>query len=223
MEKIKAYNLWVDRVCKYIEEVGPIINAPSSAMQSAPVLDKSPDVIFLGHDAREPFDFNGADKNRFFVGNPEFIPNRHKWVMWNRLDKAFRRNGLERFVTDGNFMLYGELESTDEIYMRYFDMLLDYNVNAQIPGTTIEGFVSTVREYYEKITADFAAYSGARIRRDETCEKNLIALAEWETKRPDGYYKSQQAKQSKRVMQVGKTECVYVENFTGTPAYSKAH
>ena len=104
MEKIKAYNLWVDRVCKYIEAVGPIINAPSSAMQSAPVLDKSPDVIFLGHDAREPFDFNGADKNRFFVGNPEFIPNRQKWVMWNRLDKAFRRNGLERFVTDGNFM-----------------------------------------------------------------------------------------------------------------------
>ena len=105
MEKIKDYNLWVDRVCKYIEEVGPIINAPSSAMQSAPVLDKSPDVIFLGHDAREPFDFNGADKNRFFVGNSEFIPNRHEWVMWNRLDKAFRRNGLERFVTDGNFML----------------------------------------------------------------------------------------------------------------------
>ena len=78
-------------------------------------------------------------------------------------------------------------------------------------------------EYYEKITADFAAYSGARIRRDETCEKNLIALAEWETKRPDGYYKLQQAKQSKRVMPMGKTECVYVENFTGTPAYSKAH
>lgn len=105
MDKWQTYNSWVDRVCAYIEEVGPIVNAPSSAMQSAPVLDKSPEVVFLGHDAREPDNFYGADKNRFFKGNPDFIPNRHTWIMWSRLEHAFRKNGLDKLVTDGNFML----------------------------------------------------------------------------------------------------------------------
>ncbi len=81
--------------------------------------------------------------------------------------------------TDGNFMLYGELESNDDIYMRYFDMLLDYNVTAQIPGTTIEGFVSTVREYYDKITALKipVKYIGTTKFEEELYEETIKALA----------------------------------------------
>lgn len=100
----EKYDLWVDKVCAYIEEVGPTVKAPSCTMQSAPVLDKQPRVLFLGHDAREPYDFEGANRDRFYTGNNTFIPYRHKWTIWNRTEKAFRSVEADEFVTDGNFM-----------------------------------------------------------------------------------------------------------------------
>lgn len=54
---------------------------------------------------------------------------------------------------DGNFMMYGELESGEDIYNRYLDTLLEYNVSARPYGTTTEQFIKNVRKYYDKITA----------------------------------------------------------------------
>lgn len=51
-----------------------------------------------------------------------------------------------------NWLGYGELDSTDEKYMDYYDMMLDYNIcGYTYPHTTAEEFVSYVREYYSKV------------------------------------------------------------------------
>lgn len=54
---------------------------------------------------------------------------------------------------DGNFMMYGELQSNDEIYMRYYDTLLKYNVTSPLRGDNIDEFIGYVKSYYNKITA----------------------------------------------------------------------
>lgn len=54
---------------------------------------------------------------------------------------------------NGNFMMYGELESGEDIYNRYLDTLLEYNISATPYGDTAEDFVKSVRKYYDKITA----------------------------------------------------------------------
>ena len=51
-----------------------------------------------------------------------------------------------------SWMGSGELDSTDEKYMDYYDMMLEYNLCAYtFPHTTAEEFVSYVREYYDRI------------------------------------------------------------------------
>ena len=54
MGKQELYDQWVNKVCQYIENVGPEINCTSCAMESKPALDRSPQVVFLGYNAHEP-------------------------------------------------------------------------------------------------------------------------------------------------------------------------
>lgn len=88
MDKQELYEKWVDKVCQYIESVGPEFNCTSCAMQSKPVLDKSPQVVFLGYNAHEPFPYQGANKERFYEGNPYFYTEREKWPVWGKLYAA---------------------------------------------------------------------------------------------------------------------------------------
>ena len=90
MDKQELYEKWVDKVCQYIESVGPEINCTSCAMQSKPVLDKSPQVVFLGYNAHEPFPYQGANKERFYEGNPYFYTEREKWPVWGKLYAAMK-------------------------------------------------------------------------------------------------------------------------------------
>ena len=53
-----------------------------------------------------------------------------------------------------DWLTYGELDSTDEKYMDYYDMMLDYNVcGYTYPHTTAEEFVTYVRKYYSKVSS----------------------------------------------------------------------
>ena len=54
---------------------------------------------------------------------------------------------------NGNFMMYGELESGKDIYNRYFETLLDYNITSTPYGDTAEEFVESVRKYYDRLTS----------------------------------------------------------------------
>lgn len=101
----EKYEAWVDRVCTWIEEVGPKVNGPSSAIQSPPALDGHCKVLFLGHDAHEQGSFYGANRDRFFAGNSTFKDAHRKWPIWNRPCNSFRRIGHSEILDPGNFML----------------------------------------------------------------------------------------------------------------------
>ena len=104
MTKQELYGRWVDKVCQYVERVGPEINSTSCAMQSKPVLDKSPQVVFLGYNAHEPFPYQGANKERFYEGNPYFYTEREKWPVWGKLYAAMKWAKFTEPMEDGNFV-----------------------------------------------------------------------------------------------------------------------
>lgn len=109
--KKELYDRWVDEVCAFLEEVGPKLNRCCSAMQSRPVLDKSPEVVFLGYHPHEDFGWipeKGADRERFYKGNPSFYADngkeRMKWPVWAKLYGAMEWANCARPMEDGNFV-----------------------------------------------------------------------------------------------------------------------
>lgn len=104
MEKQELYDKWVDKVCQYIEQVGPEINCTSCAMQSKPMLDKQPQVVFLGYNAKEPFPYQGPNRNRFYEGNPSFYTDRDNWHVWRKLYDAMKWAKYTEPMDDGNFV-----------------------------------------------------------------------------------------------------------------------
>lgn len=106
--KKELYDAWVERVCRFIEEVGPGLGLTSCAMQSKPVLDKQPEVVFLGYNAHEVDGYMGANRERFYEGNPYFHADTQdpKWKVWYRTRDMFSYppvNWAEP-VTEGNFV-----------------------------------------------------------------------------------------------------------------------
>lgn len=105
MTSKEKYDLWVDRVCNFIESVGHDVNGPSSAMQSPPALDGHCNILFLGHDAHEPWGYLGVDRKRFYEGNGTFKDAHKTWRYWVRPYQSFRRIGYDNLLNAGNFML----------------------------------------------------------------------------------------------------------------------
>lgn len=84
-ERKALYDRWVDLGCAFLEEAGPKLDRCCSAMQSRPVLDKSPDVVFFGYNAHETDKFC-IDKNRFYTGDPYFYTDgKTNWPVWSKL------------------------------------------------------------------------------------------------------------------------------------------
>lgn len=105
MTTSEKYTQWVERVVSFLEETGRALNRCCSVMQSKPVLDKQPQVLFLGYNAQEDFGFVPIDKNRFYEGNPSFYSEeRNKWRIWQRLYGAFKWAECISPVTEGNFI-----------------------------------------------------------------------------------------------------------------------
>ncbi|MFJ1365649.1 hypothetical protein ACILPE_04375 [Capnocytophaga canimorsus] len=105
MTTSEKYIQWVERVVSFSEKTGRALNRCCSVMQSKPVLDKQPQVLFLGYNAQEDFGFVPIDKNRFYEGNSSFYSEeRNKWRIWQRLYGAFKWAECLSPVTDGNFI-----------------------------------------------------------------------------------------------------------------------
>ena len=69
MTRKELYDNWVERVCHFLEETGPKLGKGGrccSTFQSAPVLDKSPDVVFLGYNPHEDYGYVPVDRERFY-------------------------------------------------------------------------------------------------------------------------------------------------------------
>lgn len=106
----ERYHEWVERVCAWGEKVGPEVNLPFGTMQSPPALDGKCEILLLGHDANETNEsnesngFKGANKSRFFTGNP-YWNTRDKWRIWSRPYVSVCRIGAKELLSEGNFMM----------------------------------------------------------------------------------------------------------------------
>ena len=105
------YDDWVSRVCSFLLEVGPKLGKRGThcaSFQSKPILEKQPDVVFLGYNPHEEWDFYKEEvtKTRFYEGNPSFYTKeRKKWRVW-RLYGMFNWAGYKKPVEDGNFIFF---------------------------------------------------------------------------------------------------------------------
>ena len=106
------YDNWVQRVCAFLAEEGPKLNKHCASFQSKPILDKQPDVVFLGYNPHENWEYFKEDSQpeRFYEGNPSFcnpeMRKRGNWKIWNRIYDAFDWAEYTRPVEDGNFVFF---------------------------------------------------------------------------------------------------------------------
>ena len=120
-ETIKQkYDEWVTRVCSFLEEEGPKLNLPCVSFQSKPILDKHPDVIFLGYNPHEPGSFtqNESIRNRFYDGNIAFYKEeRNNWPIWKPLYESFKWAEYSNPIEDGHFVFFNAIYfGTKNIY-----------------------------------------------------------------------------------------------------------
>lgn len=109
MSRKELYDNWVDRVCRFLEETGPALGPEGrccGTFQSAPVLDKSPDVVFLGYNPNEEYGYVHVDRDRFYKGNPYFYASRDKWKIWHKLYGAMNYVKYLTPLDDGNFVFF---------------------------------------------------------------------------------------------------------------------
>ncbi|GHV15338.1 hypothetical protein FACS1894169_06400 [Bacteroidia bacterium] len=110
MNKKERYDAWVDRVCDFIEEVGPRLGKCASAFQSKPILEKQVDALFLGYNAHEDYPFAGVNRERFYEGNPFFYKEQYTkkwnndWKVWSKPYGMFKWADYLNPMTDGNFI-----------------------------------------------------------------------------------------------------------------------
>ena len=108
------YDDWVQRVCSFLSETGPKLGEKGThcaSFQSMPVLDRQPDVVFLGYNPHEEWEFYKVDASpiRFYEGNPSFYTKeRKKWRVW-RIAGLFDWAGYRRPITDGNFVFFNSI------------------------------------------------------------------------------------------------------------------
>ena len=109
MTRKELYDNWVERVCLFLEETGPKLGPGGrccGTFQSAPVLDKSPDVAFLGFNPHEDYGYVPVDRKRFYEGNPEFYVSREKWAIWRKLYNALKYVKYLTPVTGREFRVF---------------------------------------------------------------------------------------------------------------------
>lgn len=109
MTRKELYDNWVERVCSFLEETGPKLGPGGrccGTFQSAPVLDKSPEVVFLGYNPHENYGYVPVDRTRFYEGNPDFYTSRNKWKIWSKLYGALNYVKYLTPVTDGNYVFF---------------------------------------------------------------------------------------------------------------------
>ena len=110
----KLYDKWVEDVCVFLEETAPQLGGNGgrccSVMQSKPVFDKQPDVVFLGYNAHEDWGFTTVDYVRFYEGNPSFYGDNGKarlqnpWRIWYKLYNALKWAECTTPMEEGNFV-----------------------------------------------------------------------------------------------------------------------
>lgn len=109
MNNKEKYDKWVEKVCDFLAEEGPILKRHCATFQSKPILDKQADVVFLGYNPHEDWGYCKEDSQpqRFYDGNQSFYTEERKnWKIWKPLYDAFEWAEYTKPLTDGNFMFF---------------------------------------------------------------------------------------------------------------------
>jgi len=114
----ELYDNWVSRVCSFLMEEGPKYNLPCGTFQSKPILDKQPNVVFLGFNPHEPGVFSYNLKERFYNGNASFYSAEvETWPVWKPLHDFFEWAGYTNPTEDGRFVFFNAIYfGTKNIY-----------------------------------------------------------------------------------------------------------
>lgn len=108
------YDDWVNRVRNFLLEVGPKLGEKGThcaTFQSKPILDRQPDVVFLGYNPHEGWEFYKEEINpeRFYEGNPSFYSddrkNKNIWRVW-RYEDSFKWASFSTPIEDGRFVFF---------------------------------------------------------------------------------------------------------------------
>ena len=112
-ETIKQlYDDWVSRVSAFLFEESSKYSITCGTFQSKPILDKQPDVVFLGYNPHETGGIKTLQEiqQRFYEGNPYFYSDeRMKWSIWKPLREFFEWADYTRPVEDGNFVFFNAI------------------------------------------------------------------------------------------------------------------
>lgn len=106
------YDEWVSRVCSFLVDESSRLNVTCGPFQSKPILDKQPDVVFLGYNPHETGPVLSLEKirERFYEGNPCFYSDeRKKWSIWKPLNDIFEWAGYTKPIKDGNFIFFNAI------------------------------------------------------------------------------------------------------------------
>ena len=109
MNKKELYDEWVKKVCDFLAKEGPNLKKHCATFQTKPILDKQADVVFLGYNPHEDWEYYEEDSQpkRFYEGNPSFYTEERKnWKIWKPLYDAFEWAEYTKPLTDGNFIFF---------------------------------------------------------------------------------------------------------------------
>ena len=87
----QQYDEWVSKVCAFLVEESTKLNVTCGTFQSKPILDKQPDVVFLGYNPHETGPVLTLEKirERFYEGNRYFYSDeRKKWPIWKPINES---------------------------------------------------------------------------------------------------------------------------------------
>ena len=110
--KKQKYDKWVSKVCSFLVEESSKLNVTCGTFQSKPILDKQPEVVFIGYNPHEtgfalPIE---TIRTRFYEGNRDFYSNKRKdWSIWEPLRWSFEWADYTKPVKDGNFVFFNAI------------------------------------------------------------------------------------------------------------------
>ena len=110
--KKQMYDDWVSKVSSFLFEESSRLNITCGTFQSKPILDKQPDVVFLGYNPHEKGPVLPLEKiqERFYNGNQCFYSDERKtWPIWKPLWDSFEWAGYTKPVEDGNFIFFNAI------------------------------------------------------------------------------------------------------------------
>ena len=185
--KKHEYDKWVSKVCSFLVEESTKLNVTCGTFQSKPILDKQPDVVFLGYNPHETGPVLTLEKirERFYEGNPCFYSDeRRKWPIWKPLYDIFEWASYTKPIEDEHFVFFNAIYfGTNNI--DDFKKLPNSNENInkclQLTGEVIQNIFKpkcivclSVPDCFDKLNKEFHFQQEVLVNTAEDTEQSVL-------------------------------------------------